>query len=132
MVGLTCYFHSCSNNLLAQTNFTSNCLESCGKKILSSSHHYYMNLMVDQSLGNLREKKNLICSSVLPLHLSLTLKKFVFTVLLRIDGIFLVKLCYHKNVLCIFWVLIIALFMAHWCILILKGKLCLQHQPKQC
>mgnify|MGYP005702408927 CR=1 FL=1 len=64
MVGLTCYFHSCSNNLLAQTNFTSNCLESCGKKILSSSHHYYMNLMVDQSLGNLREKKNLICSSV--------------------------------------------------------------------
>ena len=64
MVGLTCYFHSCSNNLLAQTNFTSNFLESCGKKILSSSHHYYMNLMVDQSLGNLREKKNLICSSV--------------------------------------------------------------------
>ena len=64
MVGLTCYFHSCSNNLLAQTNFTSNCLESCGKKILSSSHHYNMNLMVDQSLGNLREKKNLICSSV--------------------------------------------------------------------
>ena len=64
MVGLTCYFYSCTNNLLAQTNFTSNCLESCGKKILSSSHHYYMNLMVDQSLGNLREKKilyDLVC-----------------------------------------------------------------------
>ena len=51
--------------------------------------------------------------------------------LVRNRWYFLVKLCYHKNVLCIFWVLIIALFMAHRCILILKRKLCLQHQPKR-